>query len=541
MSLKLREQVGCDVLVVGGGGAGLRAAIAARAGRADVLLVSKYSTGRTTNTYISKAIIAASGWGASEDGKDVHANDTVEGGRFLNDRAKVAVISERIVSEIAFLRECGVGFGMEGGKPRVIKIPGHRHARHLHGRNWTGGDLVLPLVERAKQAGVRFEDHLFVTRLLESDGAIAGAAGLAPDGTLVPIRAKAVVLATGGYSQVFLNTNNAPGITGDGLCLAYELGAALQDMELVQFYPTATGRRGSVLLLYEKLLAREESVLRNERGEDVLAKHGFPDPTRVTRDQLAQLVMKEIKDDPGGGRRIVMDLEALPEEKARELSLFIPPAWWKGQKRFEVTPTAHFCMGGIATDRWGETSRSGLFAAGEVAAGAHGANRLGGNALAEVFAMGSLVGAGAAERSSETALRRIGRERMEDEAGRLNDMFSEQGVPPGELIRDLKTLMWRKVGIIREKDGLQEALGRIREPWPRAAVRSPGDLTRLLEFQNMRLVSEMLCLAALRRTESRGSHYRIDHPGENSNEWLKNIVFRKGDSGMDVEVEPVSP
>lgn len=537
MKLKLQEVLDCDVLVIGSGGAGLRSAIAARENHAAVLLVSKYKVGRATNTYISKANIAASGWGVPEDNKDVHMDDTIKGGRFLNDHSKVSMITERIGPEIIFLRECGVNFGMQEGKPKLSKLAGHHYARHVHGENWTGSDLVLPLVQRAGQMGVRTKDHVFITRLLASDGQITGAAGITPDGDFILIRAKTVVLATGGYAHIFLNTNNASGITGDGLALAYELGVALKDIEFVQFYPTAMGKLGNKILLYENLLAQKGVILKNREGDDIIRKNGITDPTRVTRDQMAQLIMKEIKDDRTGSQQISMDLGALSEEKARELTRLIPSSWWKGEKQFKVAPTAHFCMGGVVTDKWGETSQRGLFAVGEVTAGAHGANRLGGNALAEIFSMGSLVGLKAAELATKIAPQQPGQEVADNEISRLESMFSKQGMPPKVLIRDLKTLMWHKVGIIREKNELDEALERLQGSWPQAAVENPGDLIKLLEFRNMRLIAEMVCIAAIQRTESRGSHYRVDYREENNRQWLKNILFHKGDAGMEVETK----
>ena len=145
---------------------------------ADTLLVSKSKIGHPTNTYMSKAIIAASGWGVPEDNKDVHTVDTIKGGRYLNDQEKVAMLAERAGNEVAFLKECGVNFEMKEGKPEVVKIPGHHYARHVHGENWTGSDLIKPLRRRAEAAGVRFEEHVFITRLLTSDGKISGATGL---------------------------------------------------------------------------------------------------------------------------------------------------------------------------------------------------------------------------------------------------------------------------------------------------------------------------------------------------------------------------
>lgn len=531
--LKPQEMLKCDVLVIGSGGAGLRAAIVAGLKNANTLLVSKSKIGHPTNTYISKSIIAASGWGVPEDNKNVHMVDTIKGGRYLNDQEKVAMLAERAGKEVAFLKECGVNFEMEEGKPEVVKIPGHRYPRHVHGENWTGSDLIKPLRSRAEAAGVRFEEHLFVTRLLTSDGKISGATGVTADGNFIAIQAKTVVLATGGYAQIYLNTNNAAGITGDGLALAFDVGVALKDMEFVQFYPTAMGKRGSRLLLYEKMLMQKGVVLKNSDGEDILKKNDS-DPTCITRDQLAQLIIKEIKNSREGKQRIIMDLESLSEQIAKELTNLLPPLWWKGQKTYEVIPTTHFCMGGIETDKWGATSLSGLFAVGEVTAGAHGANRLGGNALAEVFSLGSLAGEKAADLAMNIGSHFPIKEAADDERKRLEREFSREGESPRQLIQVLKAQMWSKVGISREKNELEEALEYIQGPWPRAAVGNPAELIRLLELQNMRIVAEMVCKAALKRTESRGAHFRVDYPDEDNSRWLKNIVFRKGEAGMEV-------
>ncbi|MBI4774833.1 MAG: FAD-binding protein [Deltaproteobacteria bacterium] len=538
MLLERQETLSCDVLVIGGGGAGLRSAIAAKAENADVLLVSKSGLGRAANTFISKSVIAATGWGTPDDTRDVHMTDTVIGGRFLNDQAMVARMVEQVGAEIAFLKECGVRFGMEGEKPRVFQIPGHSYPRHVYGENWIGRDLVLPLERRARKVGVRVAEHVFVSRFLASGGRVSGATGVTADGRFLTMQAKTIVLATGGYAQIFLNTNNAPGIAGDGHALAYDLGVPLKEMEFVQFYPTAMGERGNQLVLYEKILPQTGVVLRNEAGEDILRRNGL-DPLRVTRDQLAQLVMKEIGDDGRERNGVFMDLEALPEEIAGQLAQILPSQWWKGRKTFKVAPTAHFCMGGVATDEHGETCLNGLFVAGEAAAGMHGANRLGGNALAEVFAMGSRVGGKAAQRAREIGMSPVPRQAVKEEKSRLEDARSEQGSSPKRLARELKELMWYKAGVIRREDDLREALRRFGNLESRIAVASPADLIRLMEFQNMRLVAEMVCRAALERTESRGSHFRVDYPEEDNRNWLKNIVLRKGAQGMEIQTTPV--
>lgn len=539
MLVRSHEKLSCDVLVIGGGGAGLRSAIAAKLCNADVLLASKSKLGPCSNTYISKAIIAATGWGTPDDDENVHIMDTVKGGRYLNDQKMVAKVAERTHSEITFLKECGVYFDNHEGTLRVIKIPGHRYSRHVYGTNWTGSDLVLPLKRRAKQVGVRFAEQVFVTRLMAAEDRICGAAGITADGRFFTIYAKVVVLATGGYAQIYLNTNNVPGITGDGQALAYDLGIPLKDMEFVQFYPTATGKRGNRLILYEKMLAQPGVVLCNGRGENILECHGNADPTKVTRDQLAQLITNEIRQGASPDQEVFMDMGALSEETARQMSPILPSRWWRGQKVFKVTPTAHFCMGGIVTDQCGETPLKGLFAVGEATAGVHGANRLGGNALAEIFAMGSWVGEMAAERTRDIGKAIVPKNTFEKERSRLEGAFSNQGLSAKQLINELKQLMWDKAGVIRQESELGEALKRLREPWPRVAVSSPTDLIRLLEFQNMRCVAKLVCRAALERTESRGSHFRTDYPEEDNRIWLKNIVLRKSKTGLNVEAKPV--
>ncbi len=539
MKLKPQEMLTCDVLVIGSGGAGLRAAIVARSKNADTLLVSKSKIGHPTNTYMSKAIIAASGWGEPDDNKNVHTVDTIKGGRYINDQEKVAMLAGRVENEVAFLKECGVHFEMKDGMPVLAKIPGHHYARHVHGENWTGSDLINPLRTRAEAEGVRFQEHLFITRLMTSGGKVTGATGVTTEGDFVIIQAKAVILATGGYAQIYLNTNNAAGITGDGLALAYDAGVALKDMEFVQFYPTARGKQGSRLLLYEKMLIQKGVVLKNSDGEDILRKNG-KDPETITRDQLAQLIIKEIKDNPESKERITMDLESLSDQTAKELISLLPSSWWKGEKSYDVVPTTHFCMGGIETDKWGLTSVSGLFAVGEASAGAHGANRLAGNALAEVFSLGSLAGEKAADLALTASSDSPDNETAADEKDRLEREFSDKGESTRQLIQELKSQMWNKAGISREKNELEEALEYIKGPLPLAAVGSPAELIRLQELRNMRIVAEMVCSAALERTESRGAHFRVDYPDEDNSQWLKNIVFLKGEDGMEVEIRAVS-
>jgi succinate dehydrogenase/fumarate reductase flavoprotein subunit len=542
MKLKECNTVSCDVLVIGGGGTGLRAAVEAKEMGADVLVVSKARVGYGNNTFISKSLLAATGWGDPQDDQGVHLRDTVIGGCFLNEQELVAVMAREAAAQVGYLEKCGVNFVKKRGDIRVIHLPGHSYPRHVRVENQIGKDLILPLREYAKKIGVRFADRVFVTKLFRSHNRIAGASGISDDSIFHVFAANCVILATGGYSQIYLHTNNAPGITGDGQALAFELGVPLKDIEFVQFYPTALGKLGNRIVAYEAFISYAGGVLKNARGEDIIAKHGLDDPMDLTRDRLAQAIMYEIREglDVDGG--VIMDLGPVPDAKAARLSPLLPSKWSANKKEFIVSPTAHFSMGGVIIDTQTGTTVPGLYAAGEVCAGMHGANRLGGNALSEVFTMGGIAGREAALRSKETGPPGIPEDKIAREKARLASLFSHTGQDPKTLCRSLKDLMWYKAGIVRQKRDLEEALGRIEELKSisqKSTITKASDLIRYLEFQNMLLLSEMVCGAGLLRTESRGSHHRSDYPEEDNANWLKNIVVHKQDTGMGWEKVPV--
>ncbi len=543
MQFRDSDTVSCDVLIIGGGGTGLRAAIEARERGADVLVVSKSRVGYGTNTYVSKAAFSATGWGDPQDGPDVHLKDTVIGGRFLNDQKLVAVMAQEAGSQIPFLEKYGVNFSKKEGKIRVVRAAGHSFARHVHAERRVGSELIHPLKAYAKGMGVRFGDRVFMTRLFHSGGRIAGASGVTEDGIFKIFAAKCVILATGGFANIYLHTNNAPGITGDGQALAFELGLPIKDMEFVQFYPTATGKLGRSILLYEVFVLGAGAKLKNARGEDIVGKHALSDPMVLTRDRLARAIMREIAEglDVEGG--VIMDLSPIPEAKMAKLHPLLPSKRSVDRKAFVVSPTAHFCMGGVIIDKNAKTSVPGLFAAGEVGAGIHGANRLAGNALSEVFTMGYIAGRRASLKAKEVGTEEMPQDEIAAEKDRLESLLIHGGQTPKTLSRLLKEVMWQKSGIVRHRDSLEEALQRIeafRSPDSKSQVTKWAQLIRYLEFQNMLLISEMVCRAALFRTESRGSHYRRDYPEEDNNNWLKNIVLRKADSGMRLESVPVS-
>jgi len=536
--------VSCDVLVIGGGGAGLRAAIQARERGAAVTLASKTRVGYGNNTYISRGTFAAAkGWRDSRDNPDVHLKDSMIGGRFINDQRLLRLVTQEAVDQIEFLQRCGAQFLEREGRIGVVQTPGHSYPRHVRGLNSSGRDFMIPLRAHAEKIGVRCMDRVFITKLLiSSGGRIAGATGITHDGTFLSFAATCIVLATGGFAQVYLRNNNAAGMTGDGQALAFELGVPLKDMEFVQFYPTALGALGSRVLPYEAFIFRAKAMLRNALGDDIIAKYGLNDPMAMTRDRLTRAVMREILEGRGIQGGVIVDLSTVPEGELAALRHLLPAANTTRDKELIVSPTAHFCMGGISIDEHAETIVPGLFAAGEACAGAHGANRLGGNALAEIFVMGGVAGESAAKRARESNQPDLPERELSAEKERLESLLSKGGGELGGLRRELNNVMWRKAGIVREKESLEAALKEIE----RIAVCLKGvgtkdykELMRYLELEHMVLLSEMVCRSALLRTESRGAHYRRDYPEEDSENWLKNIIIGKRDSGLSLEAVPV--
>ncbi len=534
------KRFSCDVLVIGGGGAGLRSAIEAKENGARVMVVSKAKVGYGNNTIMSKAILTSPGWGDTSDNRQVYMRDTIIGGRYINDQKLVNTMAGEAGRQPSILEKYGASFSKTDDKFDLLAIPGHSYARDVQGKTKKGKDYMLPLITYARETGVEFVDKVFITRLFSNNNRISAVTGISEEGDFVIFEVKCVILATGGYSQIYFNTSNTPGINGDGLALAYELGLPLKDMEFVQYYPTASGKRGSNLLLYEGFLFNG-AVLKNANNENILTKHGLSDPQTITRDLLAQTIFKEIRDGLAIDNGVIMDLSAVSEERLAQLKPMLPRGVAEKRKCI-VSPTTHYSMGGIMIDSDTQTSLSGLYAAGEVSAGMHGANRLAGNALAEIFAMGGIAGRSAAVNAKENDMSSAPENQIEEERERLESLFSKAGEDSISLIKSLKKMMWLRAGIVRNPKDLEKALAQIedfRSESQKCKIETPKDLMNNIGLQNMLLLSEMVCKSALLRTETRGSHCRSDYPQEDSANWLKNIVIRKDNDEMMVDMHPV--
>ena len=540
------ETISCDVLVIGGGGASLRAAIQAREMGAEVIIASKSRVGYGNNTYIAAGNMAASGLGDEKDNHEAHLKDTVKGGRFLNDRNLVDLMARNARAQVAFLERCGVDFVKKGGTLSLRYAPGHQYRRHVGVTQRQGSAMTLPLRKYAEKGGIRFIEHLFITKLYASKQQISAATGITRDGRFIVTKARSIIIATGGYARIYQRTNNAVGITGDGLVLALNLGLPLKDMEFVQFYPTALADSQARTILYEVVIARFGAVLRNSLKENILEKYGMETPVDMTRDHVTQAVMQEILAGRTVEGGVILDLS--PIQDVSRLKPVLPASWTEEQKEFIVSPTTHFCMGGIVINEETETALSGLFAAGEVSAGVHGANRLGGNALTEIFALGEIAGQKAAEKALKSDLIDPPKEAINHERARLESFSKKTGPTQVELRDSLKEVMWYKAGIIRNGENIKEALKRIEEIKLLSrdvSAQSPSQIMKLLELHNMLQISEAVCRASLLRTESRGSHFRLDYPQADNKNWLKNILIHKGDESfiletLNVDLEPIT-
>jgi succinate dehydrogenase/fumarate reductase flavoprotein subunit len=528
-------QLSCDVLIVGGGGAGMCAAIEARKAGKDVLVVSKARVGYGNNTFLSAGAFSASGWGDRKDNSQRHLKDTLYSGRFINNPRLSGNFVELAHEQVPFLESCGVAFNSKDDAVRVGLAPGHSIPRNVWTKNSKGSGFMLPLIDTARKTGVRFLDNTLISKLFVQHHKICGAAGVNAAGSLVKITAPAVILTTGGFARIYDRNNNAPGISGSGHALAYELGLPLRDMEFVQFYPTYG-------TLYEVTVVRFGVKLRNALNEDILEKYRMTDVSSITRDKLARAVFMEIKDGLGVDGGIVLDTGHIPEGRLNRIKGFFPKKKEGGKSSMIVGPTAHFCMGGVVVDDSAMTDVDGLFAAGEVCGGAHGANRLGGNALAEVFAMGRQAGKNASEYAGRQGLVELKSALFTEEENRLINFGAGGGEDFRSLRSSLKKIMWQNAGIIRDRQGLENAVSTImdiRHQLQRSSARTARAILVRLELEAMLTVSEAVCRSALMRQESRGAHYRLDYPEEDNGNWLKNIFVQKKKSDMGISAVSV--
>jgi succinate dehydrogenase / fumarate reductase, flavoprotein subunit len=537
-----------DVLIIGAGGAGLRAAIEALAKGASVGVVCKSLLGKAHTVMAEGGIAAAMANVDAADGWQPHFRDTMRGGKFLNNWRMAQLHAQEAPDRVRELEQWGALFDRtDKGAILQRAFGGHTYKRLCHVGDRTGLEMIRTLQDRGVQLGFDVYMECTVTRLLTDGGRLAGAFGYwRENGRFIVFKAKSIVIATGGIGKAWPVTSNSWEYTGDGMTLAYEAGAELMDMEFVQFHPTGMvwppGVQG---LLVTEAVRGEGGILRNKLGERFMEKY---DPKRMelsTRDVVARSIYTEVKEGRGtehGGA--YLDISHKPAEYVKKK---LPSMYHQFKELadvditkgpMEVGPTCHYVMGGIRVDA--ESAQStvpGLFAAGEAAAGLHGSNRLGGNSLSDLLVFGRRAGLAAAEHAKRVSNTGVSEAQIAEAEKEVLAPFSNpNSESPYAVHRDLQKIMQSLVGIFRTAEDLKKAFAELEQLKARAAKASVEG-SRLFnpgwhlahELKSMLTVSEAVALSALARTESRGAHSRIDYPNYDP-VWEKkhNIIVRAG-------------
>ncbi len=547
-----------DVLVIGAGGAGLRAAIEALAHGATVGVVCKSLLGKAHTVMAEGGIAAAMANVDAADNWRTHFRDTMRGGKLLNNWRMAQIHAQESTDRVRELEQWGALFDRtDDGRILQRAFGGHTFKRLCHVGDRTGLELIRTLQDRGVHMGIDVYMECAVTRLLEDGERVAGAfAYWREQGRFVVFKAKAVVIATGGIGKAWSITSNSWEYTGDGMALAYGAGAELMDMEFVQFHPTGMvwppGVQG---ILVTEAVRGEGGTLRNKSGERFMERY---DPKKMelsTRDVVARAIYTEVREGRGtehGGA--FLDISHKPAEYVKRK---LPSMYHQfleladvdiTKEPMEVGPTCHYMMGGIRVDaETAAASVPGLFAAGEAAAGLHGANRLGGNSLSDLLVFGRRAGSAAAEHAKKAGPVSIDSEQIEEAEREMLGAFEHSdSESPYAIHRDLQQVMQNLVGIFRNEEDVNRALSEMEKLKQRAArVRVEG--SRLFnpgwhlakDLKSMLTVSEAVTRSALARKESRGAHSRIDYPGVDA-EWGKrnNIVVRDGET-MTLRQEPI--
>ncbi len=571
-----------DVLVIGAGGAGLRAAIEAAAQGVSVGLVCKSLLGKAHTVMAEGGIAAALANVDDRDSWTVHFADTMRGGQYLNNWRMAELHAKEAPQSVRELEAWGALFDRtKDGRILQRNFGGHKYPRLAHVGDRTGLEMIRTLQDHGIHRGIDVHMECTMVTLLLDDGRVAGAFGYERErGRFKLFRAKAVVLATGGVGRAYSITSNSWEYTGDGHALAYHAGAELMDMEFVQFHPTGMIWPPSVRgILVTEGVRGEGGVLRNREGRRFMFgdipdsyksqtadneeegwrytqgdKNARRPPELLTRDHVARCIVREIKEgrgSPHGG--VYLDISWIKERlphAADHIKKKLPSMYHQFKQladiditteAMEVGPTTHYIMGGVRVD--GDTQMSsvpGLFAAGECAAGLHGANRLGGNSLSDLLVFGKRAGSYAAAFAKAHKAGSVNEAQVKDATQSALAPFERRNTTEGpyQVQTDLQQHMQNLVGIVRNEGEMLKALeilATLRDRAERVSVAGNREYNAgwhtALDLANLLIVSEAITLAGLERKESRGAHFREDYPDKVSSFGTFNIVIRKGSNG----------
>ena len=572
-----------DVLVIGAGGAGLRAAIEASAAGVKVGMVCKSLLGKAHTVMAEGGIAAALANVDDRDNWQVHFADTMRGGQYVNNWRMAELHAKEAPARVRELEAWGAVFDRtKDGRILQRNFGGHKYPRLAHVGDRTGLEMIRTLQDHGVHQGIDVHMEHTVLTLLKQDGRVVGAFGYDRErGRFKVFRARAVILATGGIGRAFKITSNSWEYTGDGHSLGYEAGAELIDMEFIQFHPTGMVWPPSVRgILVTEGVRGEGGILTNKEGRRFMFddipenyrtqtadneeegwrycqgdKNARRPPELLTRDHVARCIVGEIKagrGSPHGG--VFLDIAWIKSKLSNGeeyIKKKLPSMYHQfkqladidiTQEPMEVGPTTHYVMGGIRVDADSQMSRvPGLFAAGECAAGINGANRLGGNSLSDLLVFGKRAGEFAAKFAQENSLGEVDARQVDKATGDALEPFERefnQVHGAYQVQKDLQEMMQDKVGIVRRADEMQAALRGLSALWERAArvgvdgnrEFNPGWHTAL-DLRNLLTVSEAVTIAALERKESRGAQFREDYPEKSAEFGQVNTIVWKGDDG----------
>jgi succinate dehydrogenase / fumarate reductase flavoprotein subunit len=571
-----------DVLVIGAGGAGLRAAIESSGAGAKTGVVTKSLLGKAHTVMAEGGMAAAMGNVDERDNWRVHFADTMRGGQYLNNCRMAELHAKEAPARVRELEAWGAIFDRtKDGRILQRNFGGHRYPRLAHVGDRTGLEMIRTLQDHGIHQGIEVHAEHTILTLLMDGGRCVGAFGYDREkGRFVTFHAKAVILATGGIGRAYQVTSNSWEYTADGHALAYQAGAALLDMEFVQFHPTGMVWPPSVKgILVTEGVRGEGGVLRNKDGKRFMFddipenyrsqtadtpeegwrytqgdKSARRPPELLTRDHVARCINREVKEgrgSPHGG--VFLDIAWIKEKlpnSVEHIKKKLPSMYHQfkqladldiTQEPMEIGPTVHYVMGGVQVEGDSQMSSiAGLFAAGECAAGLHGANRLGGNSLSDLLVFGKRAGEYAAKFAKENGAGKINPADIDASAKKALEPFDRgaAGENPFKVQSDLQEMMQKLVGIVRVENEMQQALAEIPKLMARAARAGIAGNREYnngwhtaLDLDNLLTISEIVAMACLERKESRGGHFRDDYP-EKSAEWGKyNLKITKGSDG----------
>ena len=536
------KTISTDVLIIGSGGAGSRAAIEVDDAGLKAIIVSKGLSFRSGCTGMAEG-----GYNAvfktvdKDDSIEAHIHDTLKGGSYLNDEKLVEILVNESPKRLIDLENYGALFDrQESGEIDQRPFGGQTYRRTCYQGDRTGAELLNALKEEIIRRDIECIEEVMITSLVTDDDQVIGATGLdLKDSTLIYFKAKSVILASGGAGQLYPVTSNTFQKNGDGYAISYRAGAKLVDMEQIQFHPTGMvapeSKKG---VLVTEAVRAEGGKLINSEGERFMSKYAPEKMELATRDVVARSIYQEIIEGRGtenGG--VYLDISHLDDDYIDEkLETMVLQFENVGvdikHGPIEVAPTAHHFMGGLKINPDASSSLKNLFGAGEVCGGVHGANRLGGNALADTQVFGKIAGVSASKAAKATEIK-TNDEQVQEEASRIESLIKKGSIKPQEFKENIKNLMWEKVAIVREEKTLNEALKELQKMQENLDKLDVGykkqyntELMTALEVINMVEICILTVKSAILRRESRGAHFRSDFP-ETIDMWKRSIVINK--------------